>query len=112
MRKYLKSLGASAVAENTFVFPDAEVMLSEVEPLCVGSLTVGRLEVGVRASSAEREATLVAAIRLRIILAKAGSRYARTRSDQGAARRRLTPAWLRSPPKRLARAACLSPPWL
>jgi len=67
MRKYLKSLGASAVAENTFVFPDAEVMLSEVEPLCVGSLTVGRLEVGVRASSAEREATLVAAIRLKAL---------------------------------------------
>jgi len=38
MGKYLQSLGASAVAENTFVFPDAEVMLSEVEPLCVGSL--------------------------------------------------------------------------
>lgn len=67
MGHYLKVLGAEAVSERAFAFSGAEVMLSEVEPLYVGSLTVGRLEVGVQADSAEREADLVAAIRLKAL---------------------------------------------
>ncbi len=67
MRHYLKDLGASAVSARAFTFSDAEVLLTEAAPQRVGSLIIGRLEVVVNTDSAEREATLVAGIRLKAL---------------------------------------------
>lgn len=67
MSHYLKELGASVVSERAFAFSDAQVTLTEAAPQQVGSLIIGRLEVSVRADSTEREAALVAEIRLKAL---------------------------------------------
>jgi len=46
MKKYLTDLGATEVKENVLVGDQWQAVVSKSEPVKIGSLVVGRIEVG------------------------------------------------------------------